>query len=316
VSIFRFDPTATDLFSQANDVSSSSKVEWLDVTDPTPDELALLAERYALHPLTLEDIQVRRQRPKAEEYRAHMFVVLYAVEAQSNSHARMHELSIVVTSSAVITLHRGRLAEIDAAAHRWAEHCRDQARQTPAMLLYTIADTVVDGYFPCMDAIGDQIEDLEARVFQHGNTSTVEEVFRLKRLLLDVRRVVAPTRDVFNAFTRRELPLLGEASVAYFQDVYDHVIRVTETIDNYRDILSTIIDVHLTVVSNELNQTVRTLTVASIILMTLALIAGIYGMNFDRMPELHWRYGYYGVLLGMAILAIFLAWIFRKLRWW
>ena len=104
--------------------------------------------------------------------------------------------------------------------------------------------------------------------------------------------------------------------MTYFQDVYDHVIRVTDTIDSYRDILSTIIDVHLTIVSNDLNQSVRTLTVASIILMSLALIAGIYGMNFDHMPELGWRYGYFGALVLMVAIAAMLAWVFRRLRWW
>ncbi|MCO5175634.1 MAG: magnesium/cobalt transporter CorA [Thermomicrobiales bacterium] len=317
MTIRRFDLDAPGLFSDAKDSASTlAGADWLDITDPTSSELHVLAERYRLHPLALEDIEVRLQRPKAEEYPGHLFVVLYALDAQSDGRPQMRELSIVVTSETVITLHHTKLPQIDAAAHRWAEHCQGNAHVSPAMLLYTIADTVVDGYFPCMDVIGDQIEDLEARVFDHGSTGTVEEVFRLKRLLLDVRRVVAPTRDVFNAFTRRELPLLGEVSIAYFQDVYDHVIRVTETIDNYREILSTIIDVHLTVVSNDLNQTVRTLTVASIILMTLALIAGIYGMNFDTMPELHWHYGYYAVLIGMVVLTVVLAWAFRKLRWW
>lgn len=317
MTIRRFDLNATGLFIDAEGSEAQpAGTDWLDVIDPTPAELHLLAERYQLHPLALEDIQVRLQRPKAEEYPGHLFVVLYALEEQEDAHPLMHEIFIVVASGAVITLRRSNPPEIDAAAHRWAEHCKGKSRVTSAMLLYTIADTIVDGYFPYMDLIGDKIEDLEAKVFDHGGSGTVEEIFRLKRVLLDVRRIVAPTRDVFNAFTRRELPLLGEVSIAYYQDVYDHVIRVTETIDNYRDILSTIIDVHLTVVSNDLNQTVRTLTVASIILMSLALIAGINGMNFDTMPELHWRYGYFGVLIGMAVLAVVLAWVFRKLRWW
>jgi magnesium transporter len=131
-----------------------------------------------------------------------------------------------------------------------------------------------------------------------------------------MRRVVSPTRDVMNVFIRRELPVFGDDSFFYFQDVYDHVIRVTDAIDADRDILASAIDVHLSLLSNEMNQTVRTLTAASILLMSLALIAGIYGMNFEHMPELTWRYGYFIVLGIMLIIGGMLAWVFRRLGWW
>jgi magnesium transporter len=316
-----FDVTAAHGFRQisAKDAAAldPDAVSWLDVLNPSAEEIRSLGTVFGFHPLALEDVLKRKQRPKVEVYPAHLFVVLYAIEASERfERPTMVELSMFITKHSVVTVHRAALDDLDVAFHRWVEHCSGGSPDNPSMLAYTICDTLVDGYFPVIDAIGDTIELLEAAVFESTDTSTLQEVFRLKRVLLDMRRAVAPTRDVFNAFTRRELPLLGEVSITYFQDVYDHVIRVTDAVDSYRDILSSVIDVHLTLVSNNLNQTVRTLTVASIILMTLGLIAGIYGMNFDNMPELHWHYGYFGVLAAMVVVSILLGLGFRRMRWW
>jgi magnesium transporter len=316
-----FDVTAASGFKQISDREVSKlnpqTVTWLDVPNPSEAEVRDLGVTFGFHPLALEDVLKRRQRPKVEVYPTHLFVVLYAINTPERRESpQLAEISMFITANSVVTIHRQQVADLDVAAHRWLEHCNGGSPDDASMLAYTISDTLVDGYFPVIDAIGDNIELLESAVFQSTDTSTLEEVFRLKRVLLDMRRAVAPTRDVFNAFTRRELPLMGEISVTYFQDVYDHVIRVTDAIDSYRDILSSVIDVHLTLVSNNLNQTVRTLTVASIILMTLSLIAGIYGMNFEHMPELHWHYGYYAVLVAMVLISIALAFGFRRMRWW
>jgi magnesium transporter len=316
-----FDVAAASGFRQISDRDVSKldpqAVSWLDVLNPSEAEVHDLGVTFGFHPLAIEDVLKRRQRPKVEVYPAHLFVVLYSIGTPERSEApQMSEISMFITAHSVVTIHRHQLADLDIAAHRWLEHCTGGSPDDASMLAYTISDTLVDGYFPIIDAIGDNIELLESAVFQSTGTAILEEIFRLKRVLLNMRRAVAPTRDVFNAFTRRELPLMGEVSVTYFQDVYDHVIRVTDAIDSYRDILSSVIDVHLTLVSNNLNQTVRTLTVASIILMTLALIAGIYGMNFENMPELHWHYGYYGVLVAMVLISIALGFGFRRMRWW
>lgn len=292
-------------------------VVWVDATGATAAEIDAIGELYDFHSLAIEDARKRQQRPKIDIYGQHLFVVLYALDPPDESQRQpTRELSMFITPRAIVTIHRHDIEELDDAAHRWAEHCLGSLPESTAMLAYTISDSVVDGYFPCLDEFGEQIEDIERAMFDRGDTESLERIFRLKRQLLEMRRVVAPTRDVFNAFTRREMPVLGETSLAYFQDVYDHVIRTTDTIDAYRDILSSIIDVHLTLVSNSLNQTVRTLTVVSIILMSLALIAGIYGMNFQHMPELNWQYGYYFALAAMAVIGGTLAYFFRRFNWW
>jgi magnesium transporter len=316
-----FDTSAGHGFRYAtlDDVSTSTEesVQWFDLTGATAAEIDAIGDRFGFHSLAIEDARKRQQRPKIDSYGRHLFTVLYALDPPDDGlRLPAREMAMFITPHAIVTIHRQDIEELDEAAARWAEHCRGNLPETSAMLAYTICDSIVDGYFPCLDEFGDQIEDLERAMFDGGDPDSLERIFRMKRQLLEMRRVVAPTRDVFNAFTRRELPILGETSLAYFQDVYDHVIRTTDTIDAYRDILSSVIDVHLTLVSNSLNQTVRTLTVVSIILMTLALIAGIYGMNFEHMPELSWRYGYFMALGAMALIAGGLALLFRRINWW
>jgi magnesium transporter len=294
-----------------------SGVIWIDAMGATAAEIESIGERFEFHPLAIEDARKRQQRPKVDSYGNHHFVVIYALDPPDESQQRpTREISMFINPQVVVTIHRHDIEELDEAARRWAEHCHRGMPESTGMITYTICDSVVDGYFDCLDEYGERIEDLERQMFDSADNEALEQVFRLKRQLLEIRRVVAPTRDVFNAFTRRELPALGDQMLAYFQDVYDHVIRTTDTIDAYRDILSTVIDVHLTVVSNRLNQTVRTLTVASIILMSLALIAGIYGMNFKHMPELEWQYGYPLSLLMMVAVGGVLAFAFRRFGWW
>jgi magnesium transporter len=304
--------------TQLSDIpTSSERVIWIDATGATAAEIEAIGDLYKFHGLAVEDARKRQQRPKIDAYGNHLFVVLYALDPPDESQRQpARELSMFITPHAIVTFHRQDIEELDDAARRWAAHCAGMLPETPAMLAYTICDSIVDGYFPCLDEFGERIEVLEREMFEHGAPETLEKVFGIKRQLLELRRVVAPTRDVFNAFTRRELPVLGESSLVYFQDVHDHVIRTTDTIDAYREILSTVVEVHLTLVSNRLNQTVRTLTVASIILMSMALITGIYGMNFENMPELTWRYGYFFVLTVLVILGGGLAVAFRRFGWW
>ena len=292
------------------------KLSWVDAMGATASEIEAIGELYDFHPLAVEDARKRQQRPKIDVYGDHLFVVLYALDPPDDTQRQLaRELSMFITPHVIVTVHRHDIDELDDAARRWAEHCQESLPETAAMLAYTISDSIVDGYFPCLDQFGDQIEDLERAMFDNGSTETLEQVFRMKRQLLEIRRVIAPTRDVFNAFTRRELPAMGEGSLAYYQDVYDHVIRTTDTIDAYRDILSSVIDVHLTLVSNRLNQTVRTLTVASIILMSLALIAGIYGMNFHLTPSGDWAYGFEFAIGSMVVVGLVLVAAFKRMGW-
>ncbi len=191
--------------------------------------------------------------------------------------------------------------------------CR--TRSGAGALLYALLDALVDGYFTVSDAVTERVAALEERAVRESGPRTVERVFSLKKQLMAVRRILGPERDALNVLMRRDLPLLDRKTVVYLRDVYDHLVRITDTVDLYSDLLTSLLDVHLSAVSNSLNQVVKVLTSWTIILMALALIAGIYGMNFRNMPELSWEYGY-GYALGlMAATGVALYLYLRRKGW-
>ncbi|HYP21717.1 MAG TPA: magnesium transporter CorA family protein [Chloroflexia bacterium] len=183
------------------------------------------------------------------------------------------------------------------------------------ILLYSMLDTIVDNYFPVVDSIVDRVEDLETEIFEHFNQEAIQSIFSLKKDLLGLRKVLAPERDVLNILVRRDLPIFDQQTLLYFQDLYDHIVRITDSVDTYRDLLSSALDSYLSMQSNRLNITVQTLTSLSIILMSVAAVAGWYGMNFAGMPELHSALGYPGVMVGVVVLVIVEVIFFKRKGW-
>ncbi len=183
------------------------------------------------------------------------------------------------------------------------------------ILLYSLLNSIVDSYFPTIDSIVERVEGLEEQIFERFDQRSIESIFTLKKDLLTLRKVLAPERDVLNVLIRRDLPIFDEHTIVYFQDVYDHVVRITDSIDTYRDLLSSALDSYLSMQSNRLNITVQTLTSVSIMLMSIATITGWYGMNFTMMPELNSTLGYPGVILLVAVIVV-IEYIFFKRRGW
>jgi magnesium transporter len=187
--------------------------------------------------------------------------------------------------------------------------------EEPAFLLYVLLDTVVDGYFPVMDALDQAIDEMEDAAFDPTTVADLGPALQLKRRLLLLRQTLAPMRDLANSLLRADLDLIPDSTRVYFQDVYDHTLRLLEQVDLHRDVLTGALEAQLAQTSNHLNQIMKNLTSVAAILMTLSLVAGIYGMNFHHMPELEWQYGYFGVLGAMAAIAVGLVAYFRKIKW-
>jgi magnesium transporter len=288
---------------------------WLDVVDPTPEDLRLLSEEFSFHPLAIEDVSRRHQRPKVDQYEGTTFIVFYAMQSTAERSLDLTELDLFVGRNYVVTVHNGDLSLLGEIRDRWCRNVEEIGNRSVGLLVYSILDAVVDGYFPCVDELSDRIEDLEESIFGQFNTGTQQAIFRLKKELLAIRRVVAPERDVLNVLIRRDNPMFDETTLVYFQDVYDHLLRVTDAVDTYRDLMSSALDAYLSVMSNRLNQVMKTLTASSIILMSMTLVASIYGMNFVHMPELHWRLGYPWALGLMVIIGASLLRIFRRMDW-
>jgi Mg2+ and Co2+ transporter CorA len=192
---------------------------------------------------------------------------------------------------------------------------RDGRPRDVGILLYSVLDTIVDNYFPVIDSVVDRVELIEEQIFERNSQNSLQAIFNLKKDLLALRRVLSPERDVLNVLTRRDLPIFDNTTTLYFQDVYDHVVRVTDSIDIYRDLLSSVLDGHLSMQSNRLNVTVQTLTAVSIILMSVAAITGWYGMNFTFMPELNSALGYPGVIIIVIAIVLLEVSFFKRKGW-
>jgi magnesium transporter len=302
---------------------------WLDLTAPSRDELRLIAEEFSLHPLAVEDAAEHSQRPKIEQYDGFYLMVIFAITRDAGPEAddfagtrvRLHEIDLFIGERYLITVHQEPFPLFEALADRWRQN-RRVLDEGIGVLVYTLLDAVVDAYFPILDGIVDRIEALEEALFagsepRRGATETVDvrELFRVKKDLLQMRRVVAPERDSLLVLTRQEAHLFDRRIALYFQDVYDHVLRLTDTIDTYQDLLTNALDSYLAIVSNNLNQVMKTLTALTVILMVPTLIAGIYGMNFEQMPELRWTYGYPLALGMMGLTAAGLFLYFRRKGW-
>lgn len=296
-------------------IATKGQFVWLDLKNPTDADLAMLKQEFHFHPLAMEDATRHFERPKIDTYDNYYFLVFYAVHTDTEGSGLVTQaLHLFIGANFLVSIHAAEMPAVNRTLTRWQQR-EEQFGNDPAALVYALLDTIVDDYFPVIDALADRVDDIEERMFARFETGVQQEIFGLKRDLLAMRRVVAPERDLLNVLIRRETPVFQAGTIVYLQDVYDHVMRVTDSIDTYRDMLSSALDVFLSLQSNQLNQILKVLTVTSIVLMSVTLVAGIYGMNFRYMPELEWRYGYPFALGLMVAIALGLLVLFRRLRW-
>ena len=289
---------------------------WLNIHDPEASDLEFLRAEFELHPLALEDVRKRNQRPKVDTYPdQHMVVAFEAIAPVRGKEFRLAELHLFAGPGWLISVHWSESPAIDDVRRRF-EGGSIGIGASGGGLLYAILDAAADSYFPLLDDMTERIERLEDHVLGgEAGTPVLRRMLTIKRDLLDLRRVLAPMRDVANALLRRDIVLVDDAVIPYFQDLFDHLVRILDQLDLDRDLLASVLDARLTVTSNSLNQIVKRLTAITLILMIPTLIAGIYGMNFDVMPELHWPLGYPFSLLLMAVAAGGAIWFFRSRDW-
>lgn len=292
-------------------------VIWLDIASPTAHDLDLLRDEFSVHPLALEDLRKRRQRPKLDTYAEQQIIVTYEVlePSQPDKHFELGEIHLFAGPGYLVSVRWHGSPAIKEVERRFRER-PDAVARTSGSLVYAILDAALDGFFPLLDRLTDKIEDLEEVILAGGRSNdTLRTILGLKRKLLELRRNLSPQRDVANALLRRDLPLVDDLSAPYFQDLYDHTIRVLDQLDLQRDLLASALEANLSVTSNNLNAVMKRLTAFTVVLMVPTLIAGIYGMNFHFMPELSWPLGYPLVLGGMLLTMAGAAIFFRARDW-
>jgi len=306
--------TAADLPELLKD---NSAVIWVDMEAPTEADERVLLDVFKFHPLTVEDCRENRHYPKVEEFEGYLYFIVHGVTADiSPERFNTIELDGFLGSNYVITYHHEMFRSIN--------NVKQLLRTTPvacqrgtAFLLHQILDQVVDYYSPVLDDFDDRIDKLEDDIFtlKRPNNMILSEIMDLKRSVLRLRRISGKQMDILHRMSRGEFALITEEMRPFYRDVYDHLVRVVDLAENYRDLISGSLEAYLSVVSNRLNEIMKVLTIFSAIMLPLTFIAGVYGMNFDNMPELHSRYGYYGVWILMVVVAIAMLFFFWRRGW-
>lgn len=292
---------------------------WVDVASPTDEDWEKLQSQFDFHPLAMEDAHKQRQRPKVDSYGEYLFLSVKAWrnsdEPTADLEGLTQEIDIFLGKNYLITIHDGDSGPIQEIRRR-LEKNPEHLRSEPGYLLYLLLDALVDEYFPVMDALDEGIDKIETQIYESEELPDFKPAVLLKKRLLLLRQTVSPLRDVLNQLLRTDNPgLISPELEVFYQDVYDHTLRLVEQIDLHRDIMGGVMDVMMSQTSNRLNQVMKTLTGISTILMSAALIAGIYGMNFKNMPELNWPNGYFLALGLMVSLAVGLTIYFKKIKW-
>jgi magnesium transporter len=284
---------------------------WLDLPQPGDDDLAVLEELFGFHPLALEDVRKSGQRPKLDNYGRYAFVVFYGARDEGDR-VGLIELHLFVSGSYVISIQQVPCAELDE-LRRTFERNPERGEQ---FVLYKIFDALTDSFFPVLSSMDDEIDTIENEVVQQPTDAQLQVIFRLKRDLVAMRRVVTPQRDLFARAIEdiTALPGLEPANHDYFRDVYDHLIRISDQIDSYRDLLTSAMDVYLSTVSNRLNQVMKQLTIIATIFLPLTFVTGFFGQNFAwlvRHIDTLGAFLGYGVG-GLVVAAVLLLGWFRR----
>ncbi len=283
------------------------RILWVDVVEPTEDDLTCVQDEFSLHPLAMEDIRERHQRPKIETYPTHSFLVAYTRDRK--------EIEMFVGANWLVTVGPEGYSTASVRTRFERVHV---ATPTVGYLVYVLLDEIVDGYFTTTDEIEDILEDLEERIFSEvipAEEDVQSDLFAVRRRLLEFRRVIVPLRDVVQVLLRREADWVDDVTATHLQDVYDHILRAVDVVDSQRELMGNAVDAHLAIISNRVNDVMKQMTAWGAILLGSTLVAAVYGMNFDHMPELHWRLGYAWAIGLMVAITIVGYRFFRKRGW-
>ena len=275
-----------------------------------------IGAHFGIHPLILEDILHTGQRPKGEDLGDYLFIVLKMIYHDENEDEIIGEqVSLILGQNYVISFQE-REGDIFNPIRERIRNSKGRIRKGGAdYLAYALVDAVVDHYFVILEKLGERIESLEEELVTNPTPETLQIIHKLKRNLIFLRKSVWPLREVINALERGESPLITNSTGIYLRDVYDHTIQVIDTIETFRDMVSGMLDIYLSSVSNRMNEVMKVLTIMATIFIPLTFIAGIYGMNFKFMPELEWHWGYPTALIVMLGVVGFMVMYFRRKRW-
>jgi magnesium transporter len=292
-------------------------VTWINIDGlHQPEVIEKIGEHFSVHPLILEDIVNTGQRPKIEDLEGYLFVVLkmlYMDEKEEEISAE--QVSLVLGANFVITFQERQGDVFDHVRERLRKNKGVVRKRGADHLAYALIDAVVDNYFVVLEKLSEKLEEIEAKVVKAPTPETLQIIHSMKREMIFLRKSVWPLREVVSALERGESALIKKKTHIYLRDVYDHTIQVMDTVESFRDTVSGMLETYLSSVSNRMNEVMKVLTIFASIFIPLTFVAGIYGMNFQHMPELGWRGGYFVVLSVMGAVGVSMLVYFRRKKW-
>ena len=293
-----------------------SHLHWWDLFEATQEEMQCLSEQFNFHPLAIEDCIGDVHYPKVDFYDTYLYLVIHGVDvdrAEAEGFAPK-ELDVFLGQNYLVTFHTKPARSVTEVLRRCKEN-------TPIFdygldfVLYSILDILVSNYLPVLESVEDELDNYEEIIFEKPEPSVLREILTVKRTLMKLKRTVFPQREVINHLARNEYSFVSQKTQLYFRDIYDMLYRMAEMTESFRDVSTALVETYLSTVSNRMNEIMKVLTLFTAFLMPLTVITGIYGMNFQYMPELHWVSGYHLTLVSMAIVVVIMIGLFRWKRW-
>jgi magnesium transporter len=302
--------------ARLRDVLGQDSLSWIDVQG-LGDEgvLRSIAEVFELHPLALEDVVNVPQRPKVEDYEKHLLLITRMVVLGGAYDVKAEQVSLFLGPKFVLTFQEEHNDALEPVRAR-LRHGKGPIRTSgPDYLAYAVIDTVIDGYYPILESLGETLEGLEEEIIERPSRSLLRQVHRVKRELLAIRRAIWPQREAINALIRDDRAFISDRVRIYLRDVYDHCVQIIDVVETYRELTAGLMDIYLSSVSNRMNEVMKVLTVMATIFIPLTFLAGVYGMNFAYMPELHIAWAYPALLCVMFVIAVGMLLYFRRRGW-
>jgi magnesium transporter len=313
----RYDRIDTENVEVAFDFKGTEHVTWVNVNGlNNATEIERLGDHYKLHPLIQEDIVSVNQRPKIDEYDEYLFIVFKMLHYTENDELINEHVSLVLGDDYVLTFQEADGDVFDGLRER-LENSKGRIRNAGAdYLMFAILDAVIDNYFSVIEVMSEKIELLEDQLFEDEVEDDItKDIQELKKEILKIRRAVFPLREVINRLEKTETPLIEERTNNYIRDLYDHIIQVSESVDIYREMIWGLMDMYMTTISNKMNEVMKVLTIMASIFIPLTFMAGIYGMNFEYIPELHFKYGYFVLWGAMILVFVGMLIYFKRKKW-
>lgn len=307
----------THQIEKAFTYEEASHITWINVNGlGNVQDIITLGNHFDLHSLIQEDIVTTGQRPKINEYKDYLFIVFKMLHYDEFEELNIEHVSLVMGKDYVLTFQEAEGDVFNQLRERLKDSKGRIRRSGADYLTYAILDAIVDNYFSVIEFLTNKIELLEDQLFERNNEALlVADIQELKKEVLRIRRAVLPLRDVLNRLEKMESELIDPSTVKYLRDLYDHIVQVNESIEIYREMIWSLMDMHMTIISNKMNEVMKVLTIMASIFIPLTFLAGIYGMNFDNMPELHYENSYFYLLGIMFLVLVGMLWFFKRKKW-